>query len=114
MISLQLIRDDPAAVKAAVARKGEPADPVDRILAADARRRELEAGTNELRARRNAGNKELGELMRGDQREEGEQLKTRMAEISRQIDDQADELPVERLAPEGSSECEELHSEVTV
>jgi seryl-tRNA synthetase len=92
MISLQLIRDDPAAVKAAVARKGEPTDPVDRILAADARRRELEASTNELRAQRNAGNKELGELMRGDRREEGEQLKTRMADLSRQIDEGAAEL----------------------
>jgi seryl-tRNA synthetase len=92
MISLQLIRDDPEAVKAAVARKGEPTDPVDRILAADARRRELEGAINELRAQRNAGNKELGELMRGDRREEGEQVKARMADLSRQIDLGAAEL----------------------
>ncbi|HYN63238.1 MAG TPA: serine--tRNA ligase, partial [Candidatus Limnocylindrales bacterium] len=92
MISLQLIRDEPEAVKAAVARKGEPTDQVDRILAADARRRELEGSTNELRAQRNAGNKELGELMRGDRREEGEQLKGRMADLSRQIDAGAADL----------------------
>ena len=65
MISLQTIRDDAEAVKTAVARKGEPTDPIDRILAADTRRRELEASTNELRAERNAGNKQLGEAMRG-------------------------------------------------
>ncbi|MEP6469800.1 MAG: serine--tRNA ligase [Chloroflexota bacterium] len=92
MISLQQIRDDPEAVKAAVARKGEPTDPVDRILDADARRRALEGSINELRAQRNAGNKELGELMRGERREEGEQLKARMADLSRQIDQGAAEL----------------------
>jgi seryl-tRNA synthetase len=92
MISLQLIRDEPEAVKAAVARKGEPTDPVDRILAADARRRDVEGSTNELRAQRNAGNKELGELMRGDRRAEGEQLKARMADLSRLIDEGAAEL----------------------
>jgi seryl-tRNA synthetase len=100
MISLQLIRDEPEAVKAAVARKGEPTDPVDRILAADARRRELEADTNELRAQRNAGNRELGELMRSDRREEGEELKARMAELSRQIDEGAAELTAQQQAIE--------------
>jgi seryl-tRNA synthetase len=101
MISLQLIRDDAQAVKAAVARKGEPTDPVDRILAADARRRELEASTNELRAQRNAGNRELGELMRGDRREEGEELKARMADLSRLIDETAAELSALQQAIEG-------------
>jgi seryl-tRNA synthetase len=100
MISLQQIRDDPEAVKAAVARKGEPTDPVDRILAADARRRELEGSINELRAQRNTGNKELGELMRGERREEGEQLKGRMADLSRQIDRGAEELTAVQQAIE--------------
>jgi seryl-tRNA synthetase len=92
MISLQLIRDDPEAVKAAVARKGEPTEPVDRVRAADARRREREGSTNELRAQRNTGNKQLGELMRSGNRDEAEQLKARMAEISTRIDAQAAEL----------------------
>jgi seryl-tRNA synthetase len=92
MISVQLIRDDPDAVKAAVARKGEPTDPVDRVAAADARRRALEAEVNELRAQRNAGNKKLGELMRSDRREEGEALKGRLAELSTRIDAMAGEL----------------------
>ena len=39
MISLRLIRDDPDGVKAAIARKGEAPDAVDRILASDLRRR---------------------------------------------------------------------------
>ena len=70
MISLQLIRDDPEGVKAAVARKGEPTEPVERVREADARRRELEAATNDVRAERNAGNKQLGELMRAGPAEE--------------------------------------------
>ena len=71
MISLQLIRDDPDAVKRAIARKGEAPDAVDRLVAADARRRELEAEANDLRAERNAGNRELGALMRDGQRGRG-------------------------------------------
>jgi seryl-tRNA synthetase len=92
MISLRLIRDDPEAVKAAIARKGEPPDAVDRILAADARRRELEASTNELRAARNAGNKDLGEAMRAGGGAAADELKARMAHLSRQIDANAAEL----------------------
>jgi seryl-tRNA synthetase len=92
MISLQLIRDDPDGVKAAVARKGEPTEPVDRVRVADERRRQLEASTNDLRAERNAGNKQLGELMRAGQAEEAATLTTRMAELSSRIDGQAAEL----------------------
>jgi seryl-tRNA synthetase len=86
MIGLQLIREDPDAVRRAVARKGEPTDAIDRIAAADARRRELEADVNDIRAQRNAGNKELGELMRTGRRDEAEQLKARMATLSERID----------------------------
>ena len=92
MISLQSIRDDAEGVKAAVARKGEPTDPIDRILAADARRRELEATTNELRAERNAGNRQLGEAMRGGGGAAADDLKARMADLSAQIDANAAEL----------------------
>ncbi len=86
MISLQLIRDDPDGVKRAVARKGEPTDTIDRLLAADARRRALEAEANDLRAERNAGNRQLGELLRDRRTEEAETLKARMASLSTRID----------------------------
>jgi seryl-tRNA synthetase len=92
MISVQLIRDDPDAVKRAIARKGEPPEAVDRLLAADARRRQLEAEANDLRAERNAGNRQLGELMRNGQRDEADELKTRMAPLSERIDALAAEL----------------------
>ena len=97
MISLQLFRDDPEGVKAAVARKGQPTEPVDRVRAADERRRELEATANDVRAERNAGNKQLGELMRGGQADEAAALKGRMAELSSRIDpDRAELAELER------------------
>jgi seryl-tRNA synthetase len=86
VISLQLIRDDPEAVKRAIARKGEPGEAVDRLLAADARRRELESEANDLRAERNNGNRQLGELMRTGEGEQAEALKARMAPLSERID----------------------------
>jgi len=92
MISLQVLRDDPDAVKGAIARKGEATEAVDRLVAADARRRQLEAEANDLRAERNAGNRELGELMRNGQRDEAEALKARMAPLSERIDNLRAEL----------------------
>jgi seryl-tRNA synthetase len=92
MISLQLIRDDADAVKRAIARKGEPTEAVDRLLAADIRRRQLEAEANDLRAERNAGNRQLGELMRTGQQGKADELKARMAPLSERIDALAAEL----------------------
>jgi len=86
MISLQLIRDDPDGVKRAVARKGEPTDTIDRLQVADARRRALEAEANDLRAERNAGNRELGELARAGRAVELDALKATMAALSLRID----------------------------
>ena len=92
MIGLQLIRNDPDAVKAAVARKGEPTEPIDRIAQADARRRALAAELDDLRAERNAGSKEIGELMRAGSREEADALKERMGALSPRIDALSAEL----------------------
>ena len=92
MIGIALIREDPEAVKRAIARKGEPTEPVDRVREADARRRAIEAEVNELRAQRNAGNRGVGELMRTGKRDDAEALKVRMAELSAQIDRLDDEL----------------------
>ena len=92
MISIQLIRDDPEAVRHAIARKGEPIDAVDRLLVADARRRTVEAEANDLRAQRNAGNRELGELIRQARGDAADELKARMASLSERIDALAAEL----------------------
>jgi len=92
MIGIALIREDPEAVKQAIARKGEPTEPVDRVLEADARRRAIEAEANDLRAQRNAGNRQVGELMRTDRRDEAGALKRTMADLSASIDRLAEDL----------------------
>ena len=86
MIGIALIREDPEAVKRAIARKGEPTEPVDRVHEADARRRAIEAEVNELRAQRNTGNRQVGDLVRTGEHDDADALKARMAELSTQID----------------------------
>jgi seryl-tRNA synthetase len=86
MISLQLVRDDPEGVKRAIARKGEPTDPVDRLVAADSRRRTLEGEANEIRAERNAGNRRLGDLLRSGDGAAVDALKASMGALSGRID----------------------------
>ena len=107
MIGLQQIRDDAEAVKAAVTRKGGGAEPIaaiDRLLAADAGRRAVEREVNDLRAQRNAGNKQLGALMRDGRRDEADRLKAEMAELSARIDG----LTAELAAADASMEADLL------
>ena len=60
MISIDLIRTDPDAVRDAVARRGGDV-PIDRVLELDARRRSLIAEADGLRARRNEVSRRLGQ-----------------------------------------------------
>ena len=60
MISIDLIREEPDVVRDAARRRGDDV-PIERILELDARRRELIAEGDELRARRNRVSKELGQ-----------------------------------------------------
>jgi seryl-tRNA synthetase len=63
MLDLKRIRFETEAVRAALARRGDPeADvAIDRVLELDARRRELIRRSEELKARRNDASKEIGE-----------------------------------------------------
>ncbi len=60
MLDIDQIRSDPDAVKLALSRRGEDA-PIDRVLELDARRRAIQGEADELRARRNAVSKEIGQ-----------------------------------------------------
>jgi len=62
MIDINLIREKPAWVKAQIARLNDRA-PIDEILAADTRRREIIQEVEELRRRRNEGSKQIGAQM---------------------------------------------------
>ncbi len=85
MIGLQAIRDDPGAVKRAIARKGEAPDAVERILQADTRRRALLAEADAAKHQRNAGSKRVGELMRAGHRDQAEAAKAELGGLSQRI-----------------------------
>src|SRR2546426_3215031 len=63
MLSIQLLREDPEAVRRAMARRHTEA-PLDEALAVDAEWREVLAEVEPLRAERNALSKEIGDLAR--------------------------------------------------
>ena len=61
MLSLEQIRSDTDAVRAALIRRAEDEDCLDEILAMDAQRRSAITDGDELRARRNAVSREIGQ-----------------------------------------------------
>jgi seryl-tRNA synthetase len=61
MLDIQLIREKPEEVKAALARRGiEP--PIDQVLSLDSRWRELLTEVESLKAERNKVSKEIGKM----------------------------------------------------
>jgi seryl-tRNA synthetase len=63
MIDINLIREKPEWVKEQIARLGDDKAPIDGILAADARRREIILEVEELRRQRNESSKQIGAWM---------------------------------------------------
>lgn len=62
MIDLKLLRDDPDRVRESQRRRGEDPTVVDRLLAADERRRSAEASFGALRNEQNLASKQIGPL----------------------------------------------------
>ncbi len=91
MLDLNLIRNDPEQVRAAVRNRQEPAllETIDGVLAADQRRRELLKTVETLKAERNAASKAISRLRDPAEREAriGEQktLGDRIAELDAQV-----------------------------
>ncbi|MBK7215763.1 MAG: serine--tRNA ligase [Candidatus Promineofilum sp.] len=100
MIDINLIREKPEWVKAQIARLNDRA-PIDEIVAADARRREIIAEVEELRRQRNESSKQIGARMgtlkklEGDLgRAEGaaaEGLRTQINSLQFNVDEAKDE-----------------------
>jgi seryl-tRNA synthetase len=85
VISIQTIRDDPDAVKAAIGRKGEGPEVIDRLLANDGRRRELLAAADAAKHERNEGSREVGELVRAGKTDEAEARKASLGSLGERI-----------------------------
>jgi seryl-tRNA synthetase len=63
MIDINLIREKPEWVKEQIARLGDDKAPIDEIISADARRREIIQEVEELRRQRNESSKQIGTWM---------------------------------------------------
>ncbi len=85
MLDLRLIRSDPDAVKAALAKRGDATLPraIDEILAADEERRRAIAEVEELKAKRNEVSRKIGDLKR--EGEGAEALILEMREVGQRI-----------------------------
>jgi len=84
MLDLAFIREHPDQVREALAKLNTEA-PLDHILELDRKRRELLQEVEGLRAQRNAGSRQVGELMRTGQHAAAEQLKDKMGQIGARI-----------------------------
>ena len=84
MLARELWRGDPERVRRGLGNRGSDA-PLDRLLEADRGWREAQAELERLKAERNRGSKEVGQLFASGRREEGEALRGRMAELGSRI-----------------------------
>ncbi|MCS7039321.1 MAG: serine--tRNA ligase [Caldilineales bacterium] len=86
MLDIRLLREEPDRVRQAIVALGATDAPVEEAIQLDARRRAILVEVETLKAERNAGSKEIGNLMRAGKREEAETLRQRMAELGERID----------------------------
>ena len=84
MLSRELYRNDPDRVRRMFESRHTDA-PLDRLLEVDSDWRALLVQVEELKARRNAGSKEIGALYRDGNRDEAEAKKAEMAAIGDEI-----------------------------
>ncbi|MEM9204296.1 MAG: serine--tRNA ligase [Actinomycetota bacterium] len=94
MLDIKLLRTDPDAVKAAIARRGEDTSGIDRALALDSRVRSVGTERDDIRGRVNALSKQIGGLHRdgkGDEaaalQEESKALGEREKVLATEADD---------------------------
>jgi seryl-tRNA synthetase len=73
-IGLQRLRDEPDVIRKGAIDKGEDAALVDQALQADARRRELLAEGDSLKAERNTASKQIGEAIRNGASPDGPEV----------------------------------------
>jgi seryl-tRNA synthetase len=95
MIDLRLLRAQPDAVKAAIARRGEDTEPLDRVLELDESQRAAITDRDEVRGRVKTLSKEVGGLRRDGKAEEAEALQAEsrtLGERERALDAEVDRL----------------------
>ena len=98
MIDIRLLRSDPEAVKAALARRGEDTSGLDQIIELDARQRALAEERDQVRNEVNTISKEVGVLHRDGKAAEAVELQARSRDLGDREDTLASE--VDMLADE--------------
>ena len=81
MIDIRLLRTDPQAVKAAIARRGEDTSGLDRVVELDAQQRQLAEERDQVRNEVNTISKEVGGLHRDGKAEEAAELQAQSREL---------------------------------
>lgn len=91
MHSRRFIEDEPEVMRAALQARNHAFE-LDALLAQLARRKELRGELEALQAKRNAGSKEVGQLFKSGQREEGQKLREQLAGLGDTIDGVEDDV----------------------
>lgn len=86
MLDIRWMRENRTALAEAMAKVNAPDAPWERALELDERRRHLLTQVEKLRAERNAGSKQVGQLMREKQVDAANALKERMSQIGAEIE----------------------------
>ena len=86
MLARDLFRNDPERIRTMLAERHTEAN-LDRLLEVDASWRDVLVHVEELKARRNAGSKEIGGLYREGRQDQAEELKTEMSTLGEEIKD---------------------------
>ncbi len=92
MLDIRLMRERRDDVLAAMAALNAGDAPVQRALDLDERRRQILARVEVLRAERNSGSKQIGQLMRDGKRDEGQALQAHMSAVGDEIKTLDEEL----------------------
>jgi len=102
MLQLSFIRNNRELVVASLQKKNfQDTELVEKIIAADDQRKQLQFQSDELLAKRNASSKEIGALMGQGKREEAEALKSVVSSMKESIDQLAQELTAVELKLDG-------------
>ena len=95
MLDVRLIRNDPDAVRAGLARRGEDPSVIDRVHELDAELRSLAAKRDSLRAEIRVISNEVGKLFREQRKDEASELQEQsrlLGAEEKALDQRADEL----------------------
>jgi len=91
MHSRRFIEDEPEVMRAALQARNHAFE-LDALLGQLARRKELRGELEALQAKRNSGSKEVGQLFKSGQREEGQKLREELAALGDTIDGVEDDV----------------------